>query len=82
MARGKKHTAEQVVNLLRQIEAGEHEAESLCSRSGFAWSGFACPVGKPCVLRGYLPLLDSIHKSKIDAVSQLLALLPWMRCKV
>ena len=77
MARGKKHTAEQVVNLLRQIEAGEHEAESLCSRSGFA-----CPVGKPCVLRGYLPLLDSIHKSKIDAVYQLLALLAWMRRKV
>ena len=28
MARGKKHTAEQAVNLLRQIEAGEREAEA------------------------------------------------------
>jgi hypothetical protein len=27
MARGKKHTADQVVNLLRQIEAAEREAK-------------------------------------------------------
>ena len=39
MARGKKHTAEQAVNLLRQIEAGEREAEAFALGVGSRGAG-------------------------------------------
>jgi hypothetical protein len=71
-----------VVDLLRQIEAGEREAEAYALGVVSHGVGSRALSGKPCVLGGFLPLLDSIHKSKIDAVSQLLALLAWLRRKV
>ena len=81
MARGKKHTADQVVNLLRQIEAAEREAKLTLSERVRA-ELFACPIAETLCFEGYLPLLDSVYKSKIDAVSQLPVLLAWIRCKV
>jgi hypothetical protein len=52
MARGKKHIAEQVVNLLRQIEAGRREAEAYALRSGFARSCSRALLGKPLCFEG------------------------------
>jgi hypothetical protein len=70
-----------VVNLLGQIEAAEREAKLMLSEWVRA-ELFACPIAELLCFEGYLPLLDSINKSKIDAVSQLPALLAWTRCKV